>query len=62
MPITYQTRAERMGVLVKLDGNIVGSIRNVNGAFQYTPKGQKQGGEWFRTLEECQKSLEMESV
>lgn len=55
--ITFEHKPERNGVLVKLDGKIVGSIRNVNGAFQYTPKGQKQGGECFSTLDACKASL-----
>lgn len=43
---------------VRLDGKLVGSIRYVNGGYQYFPLGQKRGGEVFKTLRECKYSLE----
>lgn len=36
----------------------VGRIYLKEGGFQYIPKGQKEGGEMFPTLQACIKSLE----
>ena len=43
---------------VKLDGRIVGSIVSTIVGAQYTPKGQYVGGEVFKNVFECKKSLE----
>lgn len=52
--ITYETR-------VFSDGKYIGTIRRVKEfievRFQYFPKGQKEGGELFKTLTACQNSL-----
>jgi hypothetical protein len=44
-------------VTVKLDGKLVGEIRQEADGFRYFPKGQKTGGELFSTLPACKKSL-----
>lgn len=53
------SRGERLwGVDVRLEGTIVGEIRNVDAfGFQYFPKGQKKGGEIFSRLAEVKSSL-----
>lgn len=44
---------------VYLSGQKVGQINSVKGGgFQYTPKGQKEGGEVFTTVDEVKQSLE----
>jgi hypothetical protein len=43
---------------VKLEGVIVGEIRSVPGGWQYFPKGHTKGGEIFKLLSDCTKSLE----
>lgn len=45
-------------VPVRLDGKVVGVIKNEKPGWRYYPKGQKQGGDLFPTLSECQRSLE----
>lgn len=47
-------------IKVKLSGRIVGEIRTVDDAYQYFPKGQKIGGQKFKTVQEVQNSLETE--
>lgn len=42
---------------VRCDGRICGEIRKVDGGFQYFPKGQKSGGEVFKTVQAVQRSL-----
>lgn len=42
---------------VFLDGKRVGTIKRVNGGWQYFPKGQKYGGEIFKNISECEESL-----
>jgi len=42
---------------VRVDGRIVGEIRKVEGGFQYFPKGQKTGGEIFKSVSAVQRSL-----
>lgn len=61
--IEYKFKGE--GYLrVMLDGKWVGSIAHVDttdehqGGWQYTPKGEKKGGDIFPTLALCKKSLE----
>lgn len=43
---------------VKLEGKIVGAIKQVKGGFQYFPKGSKNGGEVFPLLRDCVRSLQ----
>jgi len=43
---------------VLLDDKLVGEIRPVNGGWQYFPKGSKIGGDVFKRLPDCQRSLE----
>ena len=46
-------------VEVFLDNKFVGTIRYTFGRlWQYTPKGQKEGGEEFPSLALCKRSLE----
>ncbi len=46
-------------VAVFLDNKRVGSIKHLAGdQWQYVPKGQREGGEIFSTLQQCQNSLE----
>lgn len=45
---------------VRLDGTRVGTIKPVEGGWQYFPLRHKQGGEIFQTITEVQKSLEFE--
>lgn len=44
-------------LLVRLDGRICGEIRNVEGGYQYFPKGSKVGGEIMESVSAVQKSL-----
>jgi hypothetical protein len=46
---------------VRLDGKRVGTIKPVEGGWQYFPYKHKQGGEIFKTIDEVQKSLEFDS-
>lgn len=43
--------------VVRLDGKIVGNIKEVKGGYQYKPKGSKTGGQVFKTKGECMYSL-----
>ena len=43
--------------MVFLDGKYVGKIRRMDGGWQYFPKGDKQGGQVFKKLSECENSL-----
>jgi hypothetical protein len=45
---------------VQLDGRVIGEIRKVEGGYQYFPKGQKTGGEIFKSVTEVQSSLEFD--
>ena len=50
-------------VKVFLNKKLIGSIRTVQGGFQYYPKGVKepeQAGDIYPTLQECKNSLEGE--
>ena len=44
-------------ISVKLDKRIIGKIKQVNGGWQYFPKGSKRGGEVFSTESACKQSL-----
>lgn len=45
-------------VKVKLDGKIIGQIKNVDDGWQYVPKGHKKGGEVYKSFMKVQLSLE----
>ncbi len=42
---------------VMLENKLVGKIKSVDGGHCYFPKGKKTGGDIFKTLSECKKSL-----
>ncbi len=42
---------------VKLDGKHVGEIRKAKDGYQYFPKGEKKGGDIFKTVPDVQNSL-----
>lgn len=63
--IEYQYTEEKIGyrntpIPVRFDGKRVGTIKPVEGGWQYFPINHKQGGEIFKTITEVQKSLEFE--
>ena len=47
---------------VYMDGKVVGTIKRITvgsgWVWQYFPKGSKTGGEQFKSLAECHRSLE----
>lgn len=49
-------------IRVRLDGRVVGAIKPVSEnkakGWQYFPKGQEDGGDVFKTVAECQRSVE----
>ena len=45
-------------IAVRLDGKIVGSIKEVHEGYQYFPKGSMHGGEIFATANAVKLSLE----
>ncbi len=45
---------------VYLNGRYTGAIKTVSGGFSYFPKGQKRGGEVFKSVADVQRSLEPE--
>jgi hypothetical protein len=45
-------------IIVKLDGKTVGTIKEHKDGWQYTPKGQKEGGKYYPSLALCKNSLE----
>lgn len=51
--ITYEIKVE-----VYLDNLYVGYIGKDFGGYRYFPKGQKEGGQVFETIEKVKKSLE----
>ena len=44
-------------VLVKLKGKAVGTIKEVDGGFAYFPKGSKQPGETYPSIDQVKQSL-----
>ncbi len=51
--ITYNNIAMKTGntrIMVRLDGKPIGTIKNVEGGFQYFSNGQKTGGDIFETI------------
>lgn len=55
-----KTSCSKKPLECRLDGKICGEIRKVIGGYQYFPKGQKIGGNIFKTITEVQKSLDEE--
>jgi len=47
-------------VRVKLSKKVIGKIHKFKEGWQYIPKGGKYGGEYFGSLQACQRSLEEE--
>lgn len=45
---------------VRLNGRRTGTIKPVEGGWQYFPLNHKKGGDIFKTIAEVQKSLEFE--
>lgn len=56
--LTYETVVPKSLIRVYLDGKVAGSIRIEAGLYCYFPKTSKTGGDYFKSLEECKKSLE----
>ncbi len=57
--ITYKKTG--LGENVYLDGKLVGKIiMTTKGEFTYKPKGSNSCGDYFKTITECEKSLEDE--
>jgi hypothetical protein len=54
--ITY---VEIRTLTVYSNGKKVGIIKGIKGEWQFFPKGGYPGGEVFKTLEECKRSLEL---
>ena len=55
---TEGKKRDNIPISVRVDGKIVGTIKLVDGGFQYFPLKHKQGGEIFKTIKEVQTSLE----
>ena len=56
--ITYHETSDG-NVKVKLDNTLVGTIKNFGMiGFVYVPKGQRTGGQMFKTLDTCKASLQ----
>ena len=65
--IEYQYTEGKIGdrstpIPVRCDGKRVGTIKPVEGGWQYFPINQKKGGEILKTITEVQKSLEQEET
>ena len=43
---------------VLIDTKLIGKILPIDGGYQYLPKGQREGGAVFTSLERCKESLE----
>lgn len=56
--IAYKTPYSGVPISVSLDNKIIGLIKQVEGGYQYFPKGKKIGGEIFKTVREVKNSLE----
>jgi len=64
--IEYQYTDGKIGdrnttISVRFSGKRVGTIKPVNGGWQYFPLHSKQGGEIFKTIGEVQRSLEFDN-
>jgi hypothetical protein len=58
--ITYNTPYSGIPISVLLNDKIVGHIKQVEGGYQYFPKGKKTGGPIFKAIREVKSSLENE--
>lgn len=58
----YTEGRKDCAIRVRIDGRLTGTIKPVSvdrmRGWQYFPKGQREGGEIFLTVKECQRSLE----
>jgi hypothetical protein len=45
------------GTTVKIGRRMAGTIKTVEGGFQYWPKGSRNAGDIFPTMAECRRSL-----
>lgn len=52
--ITFEDKTE---TIVKLDGKVVGKIKEVKTGWQYFPKGQKTGGDICSSKFACMQTL-----
>lgn len=52
--LTFEDKTE---TTVKLDGKIIGKIKDVKTGWQYFPKGQKTGGDVYTSKFACMQSL-----
>lgn len=57
--ISYKNQTNT-SVEVYLDNQRTGTIKKVDGGWQYTPKGSKDGGDVYPSLDKCKESLEEE--
>ena len=48
---------EKIETIVKLEGKVVGKVKEVKGGHQYFPKGSKTGGKIYPNRAECMYSL-----
>ena len=48
---------DKTETIVKLEGKVVGTIKEVKSGWQYFPKGSKTGGEIFTSKFTCMHSL-----
>lgn len=58
--ITYEKTFCGANIIVRVDDKLVGHITQVEGGYQYFPKGRgkKIGGEIFPTIKQVKESLE----
>lgn len=54
--IQYTPKVEK--IVVRLEGRVVGVIYQVVGGWQYIPVNYDTGGDTYKTLEACQRSIE----
>lgn len=55
--ITFERTYPNLGYNVFLNKKKVGIIKRVNSGWQYFPKGSKVGGEIFKYLVDCERSV-----
>lgn len=56
--ITYDHDRSSSTIWVRLEDRNAGYIREVQGGFQYVPRGQKDGGEVFDSVGAVKRSIE----
>lgn len=44
-------------IRVRINNKLIGEIKKVETGWQYFPKGKKEGGEIFKDVRECKRSL-----